>query len=185
MHETLLARRYAKAFFELALEMNILDVVWNDMGQVHTVIEASRDFKLMLKSPVIRAVKKAKIAGEVFTEHINELTLNFILLIIKQRRESILYEIVVEFIDMYKVHNKIFTTRLTTPVKITDEIKNKLTGVLESATGGTAELIEKVDENIIGGFILNYKDKQYDASIRREINNLRREFEINLYKRKV
>ena len=53
--------------------------------------------------------------------------------------------------------------------------------LLEKRASAQIDLKEKIDEDIIGGFVLSYEDKQYDASILRQIKNLRREFDINLY----
>lgn len=183
MLETLLAKRYAKALFELALEMKDLDGVKSDMVLVLDVINESKDFRLMLKSPVIKADKKAVIISKIFKGNVSNLSERFLVLVAKQRREPILLLIAKEFIDFYNIHNKIFITQLTTPVKITDDVRAKIINVLEKATEGTVELVEKINEDLLGGFVLNYKDKQYDASLQREINNLRREFNINLYVR--
>ncbi len=43
------------------------------------------------------------------------------------------------------------------------------------------ELTEKVDKELIGGFIIRVGDKQYDESVARKLNNLKREFSKNPY----
>ena len=62
-----------------------------------------------------------------------------------------------------------------------ESIRTKILTLLEKRANAEVDLKEKIDEEIIGGFVLSYEDKQYDASILRQIKNLRREFDINLY----
>ncbi len=53
--------------------------------------------------------------------------------------------------------------------------------ILKYSTNETVELEERINPELIGGFLLRFGDKQFDASILREIENLRKEFDKNLY----
>ncbi len=52
---------------------------------------------------------------------------------------------------------------------------------MSEKSDATVKLTEEVDEDLIGGFVLEFDDKQFDASIQRQISNLKKEFEVNLY----
>ena len=52
---------------------------------------------------------------------------------------------------------------------------------VEKHGGGQVELTEKVDEKLIGGAIIRMSDKQLDASVLRQINDLKQTFNKNLY----
>ena len=179
MRETLLARRYAKAAFDLAVEMDTMEQSKDDMALVLETAEQSKDLRLLMKSPVIRAEKKIAVLHEIFKDHIGELIIRFLDLIVKQRREPIFLEIARQFIVLYKERENITTTWLTTPVKISGEIRDKVVRLIEQHTQSTVELIEEIDEDLIGGFVLNFDDKQYDASLKRKINRLKKEFGQN------
>ncbi len=166
MRETLLARRYAKAAFDLAVEMKTMEQAKDDMALVLDTAEQSKDLRLLMKSPVIRADKKIAVLHEIFKDHIGELIIRFLDLIVKQRREPIFLEIARQFIVLYKEHENITTTWLKTPVKINGEIRDKVVSLMKQHTQSTIELIEEIDEDLIGGFVLNFDDKQYDASLR-------------------
>ena len=62
-----------------------------------------------------------------------------------------------------------------------EKIKREILGLLKERSGSNIELTENVDEELIGGFMLSFDDKQYDASLQRQIKNLKKEFDINLY----
>lgn len=185
MRETRIGKRYAKALFDLSLERNELEAVNQDINLVYHVISTNKDFRLMLKSPIINAGKKEAIIRDIFGKHITTLSLQFLLLITRKKRESYIQSIAQEFIDYYKAYKNIITTYLETAVPIDKNISQQVIALLEQHTKGQVELIEEVKQELIGGFIMKYKDRLYDASISKQISDLKKEFNINLYERKI
>lgn len=80
--------RYAKAFFSMAKEKNMLDTLKTDIQKVFDVCNQSSDFINLLESPVVKTSKKAELITTIFKSEINALTLNFLLLITNNKRES-------------------------------------------------------------------------------------------------
>ncbi|MDZ7742614.1 MAG: ATP synthase F1 subunit delta [Bacteroidota bacterium] len=185
MKNTIIATRYAKALFEFASEQNIIEEVKKDIELLLDVIKENKDFRMLLKSPIVKYDKKKKIVEEVFKDAMHEVTLKYLKIIISKRRESFLEAISEEFIELYKEFKNIVTTHFATAYKIDDSIRQKVIDLLNKQTGGEIEFIEKVKEELIGGFVMEYRDKKYDASIQRQLTDLRKDFEINLYKRKL
>jgi len=181
MKEFRLAGRYAKALFDLAIEMKVLEKVYADAELIIDVCERNREFVLMLRSPVIKDVKKLAILKDLFEKNPSELTYRFIVLITRNKRESIIKEIAERFIDYYREFKNILPVDLTTAIKLDEEIKGEILGLLKERSGSNIELTENVEEDLIGGFMLSFDDKQYDASVLRQIKNLKKEFDINLY----
>ena len=83
----------------------------------------------------------------------------------KNRREPNLKVIALEFIDLYKKFMNITTVTVKTAVKISEELKMDILERLSKRTGGEIELIEVVDEKLIGGFVVSVENEQYDASL--------------------
>ena len=181
MDFTIISQRYAKALFELALEMKILDRVNQDMLLVKSVTVENPEFKRLLTSPIIPPGKKSQIIKGIFEKHLERLSLRFLQLVVKKEREAYLPNIVESFISMYKKFNNILPVKLTTAQPIDDEIRREMLTLLKDTTHKKIELEEKVEENLIGGFVLNLEDSQYDASLRKKIDRLRKTFESNLY----
>jgi F-type H+-transporting ATPase subunit delta len=90
-------------------------------------------------------------------------------------------EISEQFIKIYKEFMNILPTTLTSAVKLDAGTRDKIVTLLGDRTNTEIELSEQIREEIIGGFILEFEDKQYDASVLRKIKNLRKEFDVNLY----
>jgi F-type H+-transporting ATPase subunit delta len=177
-----IAKPYAKALFDLALERNALEDITKDMKVVAETCISSKDLFMMLKSPVINSEKKAKVIQAVFSKAISKLSLTYLLIIIRKKRERYIPEIAEEFLELYKDYKGILTTHFTTAVPLSDEIRQKIIHLMKEQTHNEIELIESTDADLIGGFILKWKDKQYDASILHEIKKMHRgSARINLY----
>jgi F-type H+-transporting ATPase subunit delta len=183
MNETKIAHRYAKALFDLSLELNTMEKVRLDVNLIQDVCTANKDFVFMLRSPVVRADKKMLVLKEIFKNHLQEITLNFLMIITRNRREKLVPEIATQFIEIYKLYKNIITVEITTATQIDEAVRTKILTLLEKRANAEIDLKENVDEDIIGGFVLSFEDKQYDSSILKQIKNLRREFDINLYKK--
>ena len=138
----------------------------------------------MLKSPVISEGKKKIIFTRIFDKVLSKLTFTFLLIIIRKKRELYLGDIAFAFIELYKDHKGILTTTLKTAVPAADDIRSKVRDLMKNQCKGNLELIEEVNDELIGGFILQWKDKQYNASIFRQLNRIKREVaSVNLYKK--
>jgi F-type H+-transporting ATPase subunit delta len=182
MNTSLIAIPYAKALFEIALEGNLLEETMNDMKLISQICHQNRDFVLMLKSPVVHTERKTKIIHSLFDNRLSGLSLTYLLIILRKRREMLVPDIAKEFVELYKDFKGILTTYLKTTIPITDEVRKKVIEVLHKQTNKEIDLIENTDAGLIGGFILRWKDQQYDASILNQINRLKKEVEsINLY----
>ena len=69
---------------------------------------------------------------------------------------------------------------VTTAVPLTSDLEKKILDTVNKATGNKVTLESKIDESIIGGFVLRVGDTQYDASIANKLNGLKREFTNSL-----
>ncbi len=181
MKESNAALRYARSLFSLALERNELETISADMALVNKTIQSSRDLEVMLQSPVIKADKKATVIKQVFTAHIGATTLAFLELILRKRREMYIPEIARQFVILYLENNNIEEVLLITAVPADEALKTKVTALVAKYTSNKVELEERVDPSVIGGFVLRFSNRQIDASIRNELQLLKREFKKNLY----
>ncbi len=177
-----LAQRYAKSLIDLARELNQLNEVHNDIVLLNSVCSHSREFVVMLKSPVISADKKYKIIQTLTNDKISKTTQTFIKLLCSKNRESNIPEIIASFIEQFNKIKGIHKVKLTTAMPVSDEIKNSFINQIESSsTINNIELEAIVDEKIIGGFVLEMEGKLVDASILRDLNDVKKQFQNNDY----
>jgi F-type H+-transporting ATPase subunit delta len=182
MNVSLIAIPYAKALFEHAKETGAIEETLKDMKVVAELCDSSKDFRMLLKSPLVQSEKKQVIFRRIFGEVISKMTFTFFVIIIKKKRESFIHDIALVFIDLYKEYKGILTVTLKTAVPATTQIRDEVKTVMKGISPGEIELLEEVKEELIGGFVLQWKDKQYDASINNQINRMQKGVaKINLY----
>ncbi|MDQ3142231.1 MAG: ATP synthase F1 subunit delta [Bacteroidota bacterium] len=174
MYSNKVANRYAKSLLDLAIENKVVDQVYKDMLGLKELTE-NKDFGLLLKSPIIISIKKTSIVKAILKDKIHSLTLTFIELLISKTRESYLPLICVAFIDQYKAFKKIRIAKLiTAEVLPEDQIQNiKEHFQFWLKDGETMEIHTKVNPKIIGGFIFEMGDQQYDASAKNKMDLIR------------
>lgn len=177
-----LATRYAKSLIDLSTEKGQLEAVYADAKYLQAVCKSSREFVNLLRSPVINADKKQQILEIVTKDKIGEITSAFNRLLIAKGRESDLPEIIDAFIDQYNEIKGIHKIKLTTAVPVSDELKNVIVSkAKKEADLKDVELEAKVDESLIGGFILEFNNNLVDASILRDLKDVKKQFSQNVY----
>jgi F-type H+-transporting ATPase subunit delta len=179
-----IANRYAKALFELAIEKNALEEVYKDALNITDLVNNVKELRQLLLSSVIPQPKKTAVFKEIFGNSVHQVTMSFLLIIITKRRENIVLEVVHEFIELYKVHKNIVTVHLKTASKMDSRLYSEIKERMEKELKLHVELIETVVPDLLGGFVITYNDKQYDASIRKNIIRLKKEYNINIYESK-
>lgn len=171
----IVASRYAQSLMDLATEQKKVDVVRADMKLVAQTCADSREFALFLASPVVKTDKKISTLKVLFDGKIDTLSLSFLLLIASKRRESITKEIAESFDDLYRKNKNIFSAVVTTAAGLDTTTKAKVMELVKGLMKGEVELIEKVDPNTIGGFVLTMGDRQIDRSVARQLGTLKQE----------
>lgn len=183
MKNSRINNRYAKALFDLAVEQNFLDQAYQDMQLVKSICQSNRDFDLLLTSPVIKTDKKQAIINEIFGNQTHKVTLAFLLLIMKKRREANLNAIAISFIADYKEFKGIKVAHLKTAVEIDSQTRDQFKNILTNQSKKNIELLEEINSELIGGYIVTIDDKQSDSSVSTKIQKLRKEFDVNIYEK--
>lgn len=181
MHSTKVGSRYAKALLGLSMEQGALETVYADMKLIDAVCKENKSFVLMLNSPIIKTDKKTAVLMATFDGRVSKLTMDFIVLVARKKREANIDLIAAAFINQYKEKKKILTAVITTAFGLDQELREKVLQVVKDTMKSEVELVEKVNKELIGGFIIRVGDRQDDTSISRKIKNLTRVFNENPY----
>jgi len=181
MNQSKITIRYAKALFDLSLERKVLERVKDDMALLDKVCHESPDLTRMLHSPVINVDKKHKVMHKIFESSMDKLTMNFIDIISRKRREYYIDGIASAFVSLYKEYIGLKTAYITTAIPLAEADKAGVMAILRTLTGKDIELVEKLKSEIIGGFILEMDNYQVDQSVTAKFKELRKDFDKNLY----
>jgi F-type H+-transporting ATPase subunit delta len=176
MAETKVSSRYANSLLDMSSEKNNLDEISIDMELVHSAIRSSKELKNILDSPIVKSEIKKSVLSEIFKNKISNDSLGFIKFVIDKNREDILDSIIEKFLELRDEKLGLVRVEVRTSFDFTDEQKEKLRKRLESILNKKAHLKFIVDNTIVGGFIAKVGDTVYDASIKHQLELLRKEF---------
>lgn len=177
-----LASRYAKSLIDLALETGQLDQVFQDLQLISQVSSESRSFVSFIRNPIINQDKKAKIFAALFSGKVSPLTDEFCKLLIRKGRESNLPEIANAGVAQYRIIKHIRQVKITTAVPIDESLKQAIVAKVKTEIPGEdIELVTAVNEAIIGGFVLESDNNLFDASIQRDLHDVKKQFIGNIY----
>ena len=165
--------RYAKAFFTLAKDKGLTLELRKDAGLISSVCTTSSDFILMLDSPVVKTSQKVEALKRIFEGKINVLSLNFLLLIAENKRENYIPGIFRNLEDLYRQEEGIKSAILTSAQSISEVLVLQIQKILETEFNAKVELSQKVDDRLLGGFVIRVEDKQYDASLSTQLKKIR------------
>jgi F-type H+-transporting ATPase subunit delta len=175
MSVTKISKRYAKALFDFAQEQNTLEQITADMDYLNQLCSVSDDFVDMLKSPVIKASKKLEIMKAVFQGQVSEVSMRFLTIIAKSRREEIIPSLSIAFGDLYNESIGLKRVKLFSAQPLSADVREQIMTLLENQTNKKIDIHEEIQEDLLGGFILTMDDKQFDASIKSKLAKLRNE----------
>lgn len=174
--------RYVKSLLDLAIEKKVLEEVHTDMLLFSETVSKNRALALLLQSPVIKHEKKLDILKAIFAGKVHNLTMAFFEIITRKNREPLLEGIAGEFHNAYNEYKGIGKAVVTTATPMDAKIRAELEQLVRRYSDKKQiELVEVVDPDLIGGFILNVGDRQVDASIRSKLKTLKVSFSENPY----
>jgi F-type H+-transporting ATPase subunit delta len=165
---------YARALYEAAQEKGRLDAVREELEDF---VEAQREvpeLRELLRNPQLDHRLKASALEELLGGE-DELVRNFLLLLAEKNRAGEIEEIAREFERLVAEEEGILDVEVTTAVELSDEEARDVIAQIEKASGRKVEATRIVDPDLIGGLVLQAGSLRLDASVRGQLNRLRRE----------
>lgn len=181
MSEIQVASRYAKSLIDLAQEQNSLEKIKSDIEGFVKVVRENSQLNAVLRNPIISPDKKFAILKQIFGADIDPMILSYFKIVVDKGRSEVLYATGKEFLNEYNRRKEIYKATITSAVPLSAENVKQIEQVVKEATKGEVVLQQKVDPELIGGFILKVGDKQFDTSISGTLSKLKKEFSQRIY----
>ena len=174
-----LSSSYADALFEIAMEENKLDEILNQSASILEIVKENHDFIKLLDTPTVTKEEKIDFVDKIFKDKIDINLLNYIKVMVQRKDTQRLVDSFKTYEKMYNKHNNIEKAVATTAIPMSDELKDKLRAKLEAITGKKIILTNKVDENCIGGVVLELEEVEYNDSISLKLETLKKQLKHN------
>jgi F-type H+-transporting ATPase subunit delta len=169
-----IARVYAQALFEAALDKGNLDDVHEQLGEFTDVLAGNRDLQVFFFSPYFSSTEKRDGIQRAVKDADQEL-INFLELLAEKHRMPVIFRIRKGFDELWAKHNKRLEVTVTSAVDLDPSVAKKVGDEIEKQTGQKVELSSAVDEEILGGLVLQVGNMVLDASLRNRLEKMRRE----------
>lgn len=170
------ASRYARSLFTTSIELSQLTIFADDLMLIDETIEASRDLRVFIKSPVIRGDKKFQVLSAIFASKVSESTLTFLKLVCRKGRENMLHEIAKAFLKLYNHASGILDVDLVMAESYGDAFVEEVKSIIERQTNKKVLITQHFDADLISGYIIKVGDLQIDLSVASELSRIKSNF---------
>jgi len=173
LKNTVLARRYAKALFELAVERKILDTIQNEVRSFSQSLDDNLQFRLFFFAQDVSKKQKREKIEELMQDRVSNVFFNFVLVLLKKNREFIFPEIVKEFQSIVdKYHRKINALAITAQ-PLDEKSSSKLKSLLDKTFDADVRIRNDIDASILGGIVVNVEGHVFDGSLQSQLARLK------------
>ncbi len=169
-----IAKRYARAFFDIAAEERKYEVLYEELGRFASLVEKNEGLREFLANPIFDQVEKRAVVDEIIGKvGISPLTANFLRLMTDKRRIGVLSEVRDCYRELMDRALSKARVRVRTAYPLSDELSGRLCERLEQMTGKKVEMTVEEDTALLGGIVVQVGDTLYDGSVRTQLNNIR------------
>ena len=167
------ARRYATALADVAIERQEERLVQNELDQWAAMIESSSQLKEVFANPTIVHDHKRKVLEDLIARsQVRDTTASFLRVLLKNQRLAQLRDIGARYGQVLDERAGVLAGRVTTARPIPEELKQTLHETLSAATGHKVRLSFDTDEQIIGGLVARIGSTVFDGSVQSHLERL-------------
>ena len=174
----LVSKTYGDALFELALEENRIDGLFEEVQALKSVLKENPEFSGLMNHPKIDKEDKEAVMDAVLKGRVSDELAGLFRIVVTNNRYSDIFSILDYFIDQVKEYKRIGTSYVETPLKLDDSqrlaVEKKL---LDTTDYETMEIHYTEDPALIGGMVIRIGDKVVDSSVRSKLDELTKELQ--------
>ena len=167
--------RYARALLQLANKHNQAEAIREELKGLGQVLEASPAFASIIGDPGVSEGTRHTLLTKTFSGRVSPIMMNFLGLLNSKGRLRLLPEIIGEYDDLLEEQLGNVEVDVTVAQKLSPEQLEQVRQRVGNAIGRNAVDHQYVDESIIGGLVLRVQDKLIDASVKHQLETIRRQ----------
>lgn len=166
----LVSTTYAQALFEVALELDNLDQIRDELGFINETFKTHPEFYEVFRTPKINKEERKDIITNVFGDKVSKEVMNFMKILIDKRRGTAVSGIYSEYVTMVDEKKGVVKAVVESAIELTSEEQIALTEKLAKVTQREVRLTCVVKPEVIGGLIVRIGDKVIDGSVKSRLD---------------
>ena len=175
MDTGIISTRYAKALYAHAADLKEEDILFEKMKILSESFLTHKSLQKVMEDPTIPKEDKHKLLTTAGGSFVCKSYDNLLHLLVENKRESYARIIALTYQKIHKKQKRIITGTLTTVETPDETTMLKLKTLIVKDDNYQVDFITKTDANIIGGFILDVDSNQLDASIKNQLDKIKRQ----------
>jgi F-type H+-transporting ATPase subunit delta len=169
-----IAEVYARALFEAAMGRGALDAVREQLAQLVHALNEDRNLMIFFFSPYFSTQEKKEGLHRAVTDA-DPTFMSFLEVLLEGHRMPAIFAIESRYEQLWREQMKLLPVEVTSAVDLDSQLVASLGDRIGAQTGRRVELSSRVDPEILGGIVLRVGNFVLDASIRNQLNQLRRQ----------
>lgn len=172
----LICATYGDALFELAVEENKVDSLYEEASAVLQSFNDNKELGNFLNHPKVEIAKKKQTIEDIYGKFMSKDMVGFLSLIVEKGRYNFIVSIMEYFLERVKEYKKIGVAYVTSARELSQEQKAAVLNKLLATTKYVEfEMNYQVDESLIGGLVIRVGDRVVDSSIKTKLSELKRD----------
>ncbi len=169
---TVVAKRYAKALFQLAQEQGLVAEVENKLTQIVSTIENDTQVRAFLSAPNITLAAKIGALKAGFDDKASTFVLNTVSLLIERGREGDIASVLEAYLKVAGEALGRADAFVTSAKPLTEVERINLATKFGALLGKTVRVTNDVDPELLGGVTVRIGDTLYDGSLKGKLDRL-------------
>ena len=174
---TTIARPYAEALFQRAVETEKLDL-WSDMLGLLSAAVKDPALSGLLANPKLTMAQKAELMLEIGGGHLSEEGQNLVKLLAANGRLGIIAEIAAAYEQRKAEHQGTVDVHVVSAYALRPAQEKQIASALKAKLGREIRITSEKDTSLIGGFRLRAGDMVIDGSVSGQLSQLAHELGI-------
>jgi F-type H+-transporting ATPase subunit delta len=166
---------YARSVLELATAQNQAREIGQELEEIGKIVDSDPTFANFLANPAIGEEARGRVIAKAFGDgRVSPLVFNFLMVANRKGRLGMLRQIATAYGDLLEQQMGIVEVDLTVAHRLTSEQMDEARRRIGEALKREVVLHQYVDESLIGGLLIRVGDRLLDASVRAQLQAIRR-----------
>ncbi len=179
MSEYVVAKRYAKALFEVAQEAGSVESTADQLQLVAELLEQSKDFRSFMTHPSVPGKDKLKLVKDAFGTELSELVYQTLELLIERGRFPIIPAVHKAFVAISDEQSGRAKAIVFSAYELSDADSKAIEEQFGKLTGKQLSIENVIDKSLIGGIRVRIGDRLYEGSVAGKLEQLHNQLKQN------